>query len=180
MCVTSKKNLKPRLCRVYSSYQDCKDVDDYYPYDGEEGDYGEEEEAPKPPTPPNIEKIKKYLAENVPGLDKGEFNDESHRELLHTVQPDQNGNCAETLVHWYPEDPKGNKWTIYVIGRNAVASNKFMTFTYTSSGITPSTKEKELNHYDELGQVSMYDGGIFINYYIDNDCHQDEIYYPEY
>ena len=169
------ENLKPRLCRRFPDYQECRDVADYFTYDGEEGEYYEE---PKPPTPPDSEKIKAFLTQNVPALANGTFEDDVlNNELTHISTPDQNGNCAVTAIHWYPVEATGKKWKIYVIGLNANASDKFLAFMYTPTGITETEVEKELTQYSKLGYVGMYSDGINIHYYQGLDYKNKEFYW---
>ena len=173
--VTGCENLKPRLCRRYPDYAECRDVADYYPYDGEEGEYYEE---PKPPTPPDAEKIKAFLTQNVPAIANGTFEDDVlNNGLTHKSNPDKNGNCAVTSIHWYPVEATGKKWKIYTIGVTANASDQFKAYMYTSSGITETDVEKELTKYSKIGNVEMYNDVIYIHYYEGLDYKKAEYYW---
>ncbi len=164
------ENLKPHLCRVYPNYITCKNATKMARIDLDfciNKNCGNE---------PNTQFITNYLTQNVSELYQGDFIfDETSGCLRHSAPPNQNGNCAINLIHWYPLESKDNNWKIYTIGLNAIAKNKFSAYMCnTYSGITPDKVEEALNHYDNLGSVYMHNNGIDIYYYIDTDCHLDK------
>lgn len=64
-----------------------------------------------------------------------------------------------------------------MIGLTANASDKFLAFMYTPSGITETEVEKELTQYSKLGFVDMYSDGINIHYYQGPDYKNKEFYW---
>lgn len=168
------ENLKPHLCRNYPDYQDCKNATKmtYHNWGcGLDKEWKKDLEKF-----PDGQIITNYLSQNVPEFSQGDFICYPDPECItHYAPPNQNGNRAITFIQWYPAETTGKKWKIYTIGINEIASNKFSAYMYnTSTGITPDKVEDNLNNFDNLGNVNMHKYGINIDYYINNNRHQDK------